>query len=111
MSLDAMLANLGGVGWAGLEEHFSPAKVADAFDPGADLKKVLFALYHTVDGRKIVEWWFDLTFRAPYPHVGSSLEAAAIAAAKHEARAAVGLALLKAIADGEKLLHPKEPAT
>lgn len=102
--LDEMVAQIGGEGWEGLAERFAPAKVPDKFDPGDDMKKVLSAFFFTAEGRKIVEWLADLTFRAPYPHVGPSLEAAGIAAAKHEARAAVGEVLMKAIAEGHALL-------
>lgn len=105
--LDTMLASLGGAGWDGLEGKFAPAKVPDHFDPGDDMKKVLAAFYFTAEGRKIVEWLADLTLRAPYPHVGQASDAVVIAAAKHEARAAVGEVLMKAIAEGYQLLNPR----
>ena len=89
--------------WAGLEQAFFPAKVPDDFDPGEDMKQVLFHFSNTAEGRKILDWIFDLTARAPFPHVGSTRESAAIAAAKHEARTAVGYVIGRAIADGEKL--------
>ncbi|CDX54565.1 hypothetical protein MPL1032_190152 [Mesorhizobium plurifarium] len=95
----------------GLGQAFFPAKVADNFDPGADMKQVLYHFYHTAEGRRIVEWLADLTVRAPYPHVGSSKEAVVIAAAKHEARAAVGLVLMRAIAEGEELYKQSKGAT
>ena len=68
-----------------------------------DMKQVLFHFYNTMEGRRIIEWLADLTVRAPFPHVGSLKESAALAAAKHEARTAVGYALLRAIAEGEQL--------
>lgn len=95
--------------WGELEKAFAPAPVADSFDPGEFMKKQLAALYGTQDGRAILEWLFDLTLRAPFPHVGNSRDSAWIAAAKHEARVAVGQAIARAIVDGRELLTPKEP--
>jgi hypothetical protein len=45
---------LGGVpSWEGLEDQaFFPAKVADKFDPGEDMKQVLYHFYQTAEGRK-----------------------------------------------------------
>lgn len=93
--------------WGGLEQGFAPAAVSDNFDPGDDMKQVLSAFYNTDQGRKIIEWLFDLTLRAPFPHVGTTLEAAGIAAAKHEARVAVGQALARAIVDGNSIFTSK----
>ncbi len=93
--------------WAGLENAFAPAKVADNFDPGDDTKQVIAALYNTSQGRLIIEWLFDLTVRAPFPHVGNTLQSASIAAAKHEARVAVGQALSRAIVDGNEIFTLK----
>lgn len=89
--------------WEGLGEAFFPAKTADNFDPGDDMKMVLYHFYNNEEGRRIIEWLADLTVRAPFPHVGSMTESAALAAAKHEARTAVGYAMLRAIAEGEQL--------
>ncbi|RWN78070.1 MAG: hypothetical protein EOS02_09935 [Mesorhizobium sp.] len=89
--------------WEGLNQAFFPSKVADNFDPGDDMKLVLFHFNNTAEGRRIIEWFCDLTVRAPFPHVGSMKESAALAAAKHEARTAVGYAMLRAIAEGEEL--------
>ncbi|RWF48378.1 MAG: hypothetical protein EOS50_32035 [Mesorhizobium sp.] len=89
--------------WEGLNQAFLPAKVADNFDPGDDMKQVLYHFNNTAEGRRIIEWLCDLTVRAPFPHVGSTGESAALAAAKHEARTAVGYAMLRAIAEGEEL--------
>ncbi|ESY05339.1 MULTISPECIES: hypothetical protein [unclassified Mesorhizobium] len=89
--------------WEGLSQAFFPAKTADNFDPGDDMKLVMFHFNNTAEGRRIIEWFADLTVRAPFPHVGSMKESAALAAAKHEARTAVGYAMLRAIAEGEEL--------
>lgn len=96
--------------WAGLEQAFFPARVADNFDPGEDMKQVLFHFYNTAEGRRILEWIFDLTARAPYPHVGSMKDSAALAAKAHEARTAVGYVIGRAIADGEDLWKQRSQA-
>ncbi|OBQ59578.1 hypothetical protein EFV37_22130 [Mesorhizobium loti] len=101
MAIDQLLA--GTPTWEGLNQAFFPSKTADNFDPGDDMKQVLFHFYNTQEGRRIIEWMADLTVRAPFPHVGNLMEGAALAAAKHEARTAVGYALLRAIAEGEQL--------
>jgi hypothetical protein len=97
--------------WGELEKAFAPAKVPDNFDPGDFMKQQLAALYGTQDGRAIIEWLFDLTLRAPYPHVGNSRDSAWLAAGKHESRVAVGQAIAKAIVDGRELFNQKEPKT
>ncbi|MBS9720043.1 hypothetical protein JYU29_04990 [Tianweitania sp. BSSL-BM11] len=104
-SIEAMLAAPST--WDGLEHAFKPSQMPDRFDPGDDIKMLLAGLKNTVDGRRIIEWLADLTFRAPYPSTGSSFEQAALAAAKHEARAAVGHVLLRAIAEGDALLNQR----
>lgn len=95
--------------WGDLEKAMAPAPLPDDFDPGDFMKQQLAALYATGDGRKIIDWLFDLTLRAPFPHVGSTRDSACIAAAKHEARVAVGQAIARAIVDGEKIFNRKEP--
>lgn len=106
MALDKLINSA--PSWEDLEGSFFPAGTADSFDPGDDMKEVLFHFSNTPEGRRIVEWLADLTCRAPYPHVGNSLEAAGIAAAKHEARAAVGQTLMRAIAEGEQIWKAKK---
>jgi len=101
MAVDKLLA--GTPTWEGLTQAFFPAQTADNFDPGDDMKQVLFHFYNTAEGRRIIEWFADLTVRAPFPHVGSLNDSAALAAGKHEARTAVGYAMLRAIAEGEQL--------
>lgn len=104
MPLDDMLSKALGPGWSGLETMFAPAKVADKFEPEQDMKKFLAAFYRTQQGREFFQWIADLTVRAPFPHVGTLRETAALAGAKHEARAAVGYVLFAAIAEGDALL-------
>lgn len=108
--LDDMLT-AGGVGWDALEKMFQPAAVADQWKPDENLLKELGALSQTEFGRRLFGWLFDLTNRAPYPSTGGgNLEQVAMAAAKHEARAAVGEVIVNAIVEGRRLLDEgKEP--
>jgi hypothetical protein len=101
VALDSLLQSQ--PSWAGLEKAFFPAGTHDNFDPGDDMKVVLYHFSNTAEGRRILEWLFDLTARAPFPHVGTTTQSAALAAAKHEARTAVGYVIGRAIADGESL--------
>lgn len=95
--------------WEGLEKAFAPASVPDRFRPDEPVSKLLAALWQTADGRRLLDWIFALTIDAPYPHIGATRDAAALAAKAHEARAAVGLVVLKAIEEGTELLNQKEP--
>lgn len=97
--------------WQGLEEAFAPAQVSDRFRPEDDLAKMMAAFSRTAEGQRMFEWIFELTKWAPYPKTGNSFESAALAAAKHEARVAVGDVIFAAIGAGDELLNPKEPAT
>ena len=93
--------------WGDLEQQFAPAQTAQNFEPDRDLKMSLAALASQAHGGRIVEWLLDLTTRAPYPHVGQTADSVVLAAAKHEARAAIGWVLLRAIADGAELWKQK----
>lgn len=104
--LDVMLT-AGGQGWDGLEKMFEPALMHDRYRPQDELLKQIAALSQTEFGRELFAWLFDLTNRAPYPSTGGTIENAALAAAKHEARAAVGEVILNAIVEGRKLLDSK----
>lgn len=94
--------------WGSLEKAFAPAQTANHFEPDNFMKQQLAAFYKTADGRQILDWLFDLTLRAPFPHVGSGRDSAWIAAAKHEARVAVGQAVARAIVDGRELFNQKK---
>lgn len=89
-----------------LIEKMAPAQVGHSFRPSEDLMKVIYLLFGTAEGKQIFEWLMDLTLRAPYPHIdGSGFEQAAIAAAKHQARAGIGEVILEAVANGKRLLE------
>jgi hypothetical protein len=96
--------------WEGLGKAMFPGTPPDAYNPQDDVKKFLAASFRTVQGRAFLEWVADLTVRAAPGHSGETLEAAAIAHAKHEARWAVGQAIFRAAAEGDELLNRKEPA-
>lgn len=110
MDLDKMLEAVGGEGWAGLEDHFKPGKVADRFEPEDRLKRFIGGLYQTGEGREFFEWLADLTLRAPPGSSGWTLEAAGLAHAKHESRFAVGQSIFLAVSQGRDLIfNRKEP--
>lgn len=95
--------------WDELLENFKPAAVRQPFEPADPVKKFVAAAYSTEEGRAFFNWLYDLTIDAPYPHVGSDKASVTIAAAKHEARAAVGRVVFNAMAQGHALLNRKEP--
>lgn len=95
--------------WDELVKSFAPAAVPEPFEPGDEVAKFLAQSWQHRDGRAALDWIFSLTIDAPYPHVSSVIEQAAFAAKAHEARAAVGLVILRAIAAGEQLLEGHQP--
>jgi hypothetical protein len=101
--LDTMLT-AGGEGWDALQKLFEPAVMSDRWRPDDQILKFVAAMSQTEQGRAFLDWIFDLTNRAPYPSIGGGIEQAALAAAKHEARAAVGEVILTAIVEGRRLL-------
>lgn len=107
-SLEEIERMVGAKGWDFFEERFGPALVAQNFDPGDEFKRNMAAFARTAFGRVIVDWLLDLTCRAPYPVTSQDMQDLAFAAAKHQARAAVGETIVKAIADGNALLDRTE---
>lgn len=103
-SLEEIEQAMGSNGWNFFADQFGPAVVSQSFDPGADFKKNLAAFARTGLGREIIDWLLDLTCRAPYPVTSQDMQDLAFAAAKHQARAAVGETIVKAIADGNDIL-------
>ena len=104
-ALEDLQAAMGPLGWDFFEKQFGPAVVAENFDPGVEVKRFAAAMSQTAEGRRFIDWLLDLTCRAPYPVTSQSIEDLAMSAAKHQARAAVGETIVKAIADGHKLLN------
>lgn len=103
-SLEEIEKAMGANGWDFFAKQFAPAVVAQSFDPGQEFKRNLAAFSRTGLGREIVDWLLDLTCRAPYPVTSQDMQDLAFAAAKHQARAAVGETIVKAIADGNAIL-------
>lgn len=95
-------------GWAWFKNQFMPTAVADTFRPDDDLLMKIAYLADSADGRRIFAWLHDLTDRAPYPMVCDSIEATALAAARHQGRAGVGHVLAKAVAEGQRLIQTRK---
>lgn len=103
--IDHMLASAGGEGWAGLEEKLLPALVGEKFRPDDKVLETLARMWMRPDERAVIEWWFDLTSRAPYPTDHGDMERLGLAAAKHMSRAAVGEAVALGLAEGAKIIN------
>lgn len=98
-------AQFGSGDWRELEEMFKPALVTRDFEPDEKLKRFAAACWSSGEGRAFIDWLFDLTCRAPYPVTSQDMNDLAFAAAKHQARAAVGETLAACICDGLKILN------
>lgn len=107
-SIDELMR--GGGGWEDIE-RLAPELLQDPHRPGDAVMRLLGALSQTEDGRQVVDWIFDMTIRARYPHVGNDFQAAALNAARYEGRAAIGEVILAAIVEGRKLLDQAQGAT
>ena len=90
-------------GWDWFKAQFAPALAPDPFRPEDAVLVELARYAQTEQGRAGIGWLHSITDGAPYPAGFSSLEAAALAAAKHEGRAGVGLVLTRAVAEGQRL--------
>jgi hypothetical protein len=94
--------------WRLLEEEFKPAAVADSFRPQDAVLTALAQFSQTEGGRAVMDWLHDMTDRAPYPQAIGSIEQVALAAAKHQGRAGIGLVLANAVAEGKRLLDQRK---
>lgn len=100
-----LLDLVNGLDFPGQETAFHPAQVhAGGFEPSDKVKIAAAILWRAGEGREFVEWILDLTMRAPYPVTSQNPHDLQFAAAKHQARAAVGETVLLAIREGERLL-------
>ncbi|WP_295805927.1 hypothetical protein [uncultured Nitratireductor sp.] len=95
----------GGEGWEALEKLMQPAVMPDQSRPDNRVLRFAGAISRTEDGRLFLDWLFLLTLDSPYPRVGGDFQEAALAAAKHEARANIGELLRKAVVEGRELLN------
>lgn len=103
-SLDDLTSVGGKQGWDALEAAFLPALTGQGLRPDERIMRFLAAMAQTEDGRAFVDWLFDLTCRAPYPRTGGDRDELAFAAAKHQARAAVGDVIAAALVEGRRLI-------
>lgn len=106
--LDRMLAQAGGVGWDGLAQKMLPALVGDRFRPEDAVLEALGRMWLRPADRAVIEWFFDLTARAPYPNFHGDMEATALAAAKHMARSAVGETVCHGLSEGLRIIEQQQ---
>jgi len=78
------------------------------FEPSDKMMMAAAILWRAGEGREFVEWILDLTMRAPYPVTSQDPHDLQFAAAKHQARAAVGETVLLAIRKGEEMLDQQK---
>lgn len=107
-SLDELMNRLGTRGWDDLENPATPVPPGRGFEPEEKIKRYLASSYETELGRALVDWLLDLTCRAPYPFTHPTAEILAFSAARHQGRALIGEAIVKAVAEG-RALNSKEP--
>lgn len=109
-SLEDLEKKIGLNGWDYFEKQFAPAVFGDEQRPADEIMQALARLAELPDTRRVVDWLLDLTCRAPYPRTFDTTENLAFAAAKHQARAAVGEVIVKAIHEGRQINEGrKEP--
>jgi len=96
-------------GWLELDELLKKMTGGQGFSyrPKDEDLKNFWLLWRSIDGRRLIEWWLDMTLRAPYPPVGNDFQEAALAAARFGARAALGEVMLEALAEGKRLYENK----
>jgi len=104
--LDLLEQGIAGGGWDALEQLMLPQEMKAAYQPSDTVAKYLYGLSQTAQGREIVEWLMDITVRQPVRITGSTIEETALRAATLQGIHGVGETILKAIAAGEKLVHP-----
>ena len=101
---DSLFSDMSDKDFDALIDQISPAETGPDFVPDEDVKKMLAAFWTSHDARRVIEWLLDITIRAPYPVTGQNRDDLAFAAAKHQARVAIGRAVVLAAAQGFKLL-------
>ena len=97
-----------GNGWSVLEGLFQPAAVNQPFRPADEVLLEFGRLQRTASGQQLLDWLHKISDLSPYPAVTvRGFEQAALAAAKHEGRSGVGLAIRAAEREGKALLDQK----
>ena len=94
--------------WDELCEQFAPAPAPGDFRPNDQTLKTIAALHSDPNTKPAIEWLLNITVNAPYPVTGQGIEELAFAAAKHQARVAVGETIIKAIKEGQKLIDNQD---
>lgn len=107
--LDLLLdRGIAGNGWPGLDdlERLVP-NTKRVLQPDDDLARFMWGLYQTVEGRRMFEWWMDVTLRIPLRITGKTFEETALLATARQALNGAGEAVLAAIAAGEASVDGK----
>jgi hypothetical protein len=91
-------------GFDALRKMMDPAVMPDPFRPADETLMAIARIARGMDGVKLVDWLRAITDLAPFPTDFRNMEEAAIAAAKHAGRASIGMVLVKAIVEGNRLL-------
>ena len=102
--LDLMLEQgVAGNGWEGLEQLMQAVPQATGvLEPDDDVARFMWGLYNTIEGRKMFEWWMDVTMRIPLRITGKTFEETALLATARQALHGAGETVLAAIAAGKK---------
>lgn len=108
-SLDAMMAAIGGEGWSGLDGQAAPV-AKQLMAPSPSVSKFLWGLSRTVEGRALIEWMMDITFRAPFRATGKTIEETALLAATRQGIEGVGEVILAAIQSGADEIEREQQA-
>lgn len=109
MPTSDLLDMVSGLHFPDMQAAFHPAATHGGnFEPSDHVKMAAAILWRAGEGREFVEWILDLTMRAPYPVTSQDPHDLQFAAAKHQARAAVGETVLLAIRKGEQLLDEQK---
>lgn len=101
--LDLMLSQgLAGDGWEGLTnlEQMVP-QTKGVLQPEDEVARFMWGLYNTVEGRRMFEWWMDVTMRIPLRITGKTIEETALLATARQALHGAGETVLAAIAAGK----------
>ena len=108
LSIEQMLALLDGKSEPEIAKQFAPAALHRDATPDEKLKEFMAGLNATPQGRLFFNWLLNLTCNAPYPDTGLTMEVLAFAAAKHQARAAIGEAIMFYITQGDALIENRK---
>ncbi len=102
--LDLMLEQgAAGGGWESLDQLMQMVpQTKGVLQPEDEVARFMWGLYNTVEGRKMFEWWMDVTMRIPLRITGKTIEETALLATARQALHGAGETVLAAIAAGKK---------